>query len=371
MPHAFTRTLVFMLALWTLMIGANAYAHSWPSIAFVPALLYASAINRGRNGSRWIAIFAISILLMRAALPADAADQRPYRIGVLNEAFAANHPTVEGLRAGLRDLGFEEGRHVVFDIRFSKGDPKSLAPAAQALVKEGVDLLFTSNEVATHAAQAATRTIPIVFTLVGDPIASGVVKQLARPGGNLTGISSLTSDLMPKRLEILKTLYPGVRRVWFIHDATDPTGAAALKKGMEAAQQLRIELTPLGVADAPHVVAVLKTLQPGDALLAPDQDGFDIGASILEKSLEARVPAMFPSSLWIEHGGLVSYGPDYYAQGLQAAQLVAKILRGRRPADLPVESADRVYFTLNVKTAVGFGLSVPSKVLFRADGIKQ
>ena len=341
------------------------------SIAFVPALLSACTIDRGRKGSRWVAFVAIGILLIQAALPGEAADRRPYRIGVLNEALAANHPTVEGLKAGLRDLGFEEGRHVVFDIRFSKGDPKSIAPAAQALVKEGVDLLFTSNESATRAAQAATQTIPIVFTLVGDPVAAGAVKQLARPGGNLTGISSLTSDLMPKRLEILKTLYPAVRRVWFIHDATDPAGAAALKKGLEAARQLRIELTPLGVADAPHVVAVLKTLQPGDALLAPDQDGFAIGASMLEKSLEARVPVMFPSSLWIEHGGLVSYGPDYYAQGLQAARLVAKILRGRRPADLPVESADRVYLTLNVKTAVRFGLSVPSKVLFRADAIRQ
>jgi putative ABC transport system substrate-binding protein len=313
----------------------------------------------------------VCAFVLAGALPAEAAGPRPHRIGVLNEAAAANDPTVEGLKAGLRELGYEEGRHVVFDIRFSKGDPKSISPAAQALVKEGVDLLFTSSEAATRAAQAATRTIPIVFTLVGDPIAAGVVKQLARPGGNLTGISSLTSDLMPKRLEILKTLYPKVQRVWFLHDATDPSGAAALKKGLEAAQQLRIELTPLGVADAPHVVAVLKTLQPGDALLAPDQDGFRIGASMLEKSLEERIPAVFPSSLWIEHGGLVSYGPDYYAQGLQAARLVVKILRGKRPAELPVERADRVYFTLNVKTAVRFGLSVPSKVLFRADGIRQ
>lgn len=326
----------------------------------------------GRTKFRhWIAFCATGLVVMQAAFAGEEVAPRPYRIGVLNEAFAANHPTVDGLKAGLRELGYQEGRHVVFDIRFSKGDPKSIPPAAQAFVKAGVDLLFTSNEAATRAAQAATQTTPIVFTLVGDPITAGVVKQLARPGGNVTGISSLASDLMPKRLEILKTLYPSVRRVWFIHDATDPTGAAALKKGLEAAQQLQLELTPVGVADAPHVAAVLKTVQRGDALLAPDQDGFDIGASILEKSLEERIPAVFPSSLWTEHGGLVSYGPDYYAQGLQAARLVAKILRGTRPADLPVESADRVYLTLNVKTAVHFGLSVPPKVLFRADGIRQ
>jgi putative tryptophan/tyrosine transport system substrate-binding protein len=331
----------------------------------------------------WIALIAIA-LFTQAAGAAEEAPSRPYRIGVLNEAWAANHPTIEGLKAGLRELGYEEGRHVVFDIRFSKGDPKSIPPAAQALAKQGVDLLFTSNEAATRAAQAATTAIPIVFTLVGDPVAAGVVKQLARPGGNVTGISSLTSDLMPKRLEILKTLHPTVRRVWFIHDATDPTGAAALKKGMEAAQQLRIELRPHGIrcllvnnslakdcADALHLAAVLNALEPGDALLAPDQDGFDIGASVLEKSLEKRIPAVFPSSLWIEHGGLVSYGPDYYAQGLQAARLVAKIFRGTRPADLPVESADRVYLTLNLKTATRFGLTTPPKILLRADAIRQ
>jgi putative ABC transport system substrate-binding protein len=311
------------------------------------------------------------MLLIPAAFAGERIMSRVYRIGVLNEAWAPNHPTVDGLKAGLRELGFQEGRDVVFDIRFTKGDPKATPAAAEALVKAGVDLLFTSNEAATRAAKATTQTLPIVFTLVGDPVTAGVVPQLARPGGNLTGISSLTADLLPKRLEILRTIFPGIRRAWFIHDATDPTGAAALAKLITAAQQLRIDFTPIGVADTVHVAAVLDTMKPGDALLAPDQDGFDIGAAILEKSLDARIPAVFPSALWIEHGGLVSYGPDYYAQGLQAARLVAKILRGARPADLPVESADRIYLTLNLKTAGRFGLSLPRKILLRADSIRQ
>jgi putative ABC transport system substrate-binding protein len=197
------------------------------------------------------------------------------------------------------------------------------------------------------------------------------VAKLAHPGGNVTGVSSLTTDLMAKRLEVLKTLFPGVKRVWFIHDATDPTGAAALEKGIDAAQRLRIGFTPIGVADAERVKDALDMVKPGDALLAPDQDGFDINVAILEKSLASRVPAVFPSSLWIEHGGLASYGPDYYAQGVQAAQLVAKVLRGTPPEDLPVQAADRIDLTLNLKTAGLLGLAMPRKVLLRADSIRQ
>lgn len=142
---------------------------------------------------------------------------RPYRIGVLNEAWAENHPAVEGLQAGLKTLGLEEGRHVTFDIRFTKGNPHETILVAKDLVKAGVDLIFTSNEVATQAAKAATQKIPIVFTLVGDPVAAGIVAKLSHPTENLTGISNLSTDLVPKRLEILKTLVPATRRVWLLY----------------------------------------------------------------------------------------------------------------------------------------------------------
>lgn len=314
----------------------------------------------------FLAFLAIVALTADAQVPA-----RPYRIGVLNDAWAANHPAVEGLKAGLRDLGFQEGRDVVFDIRFTKGNSRVMPAEAEALVKAGIDVLFTSHETATRAAKAATQKVPVVFTLVGDPVTAGVVVKLAHPGGNVTGVSSLTTDLMAKRLEVLKTLFPGVKRVWFIHDSTDPTGAVAMQKGIDAAQRLRIGFVPIGVTNAEGVKSALDLVQPGDALLAPDQDGFDISVGILEKSLASRVPAVFPSSLWIEHGGLASYGPDYYAQGVQAAQLVAKVLRGTPPEDLPVQAADKIDLTLNLKTAGLLGLAMPRKVLLRADSIRQ
>jgi putative ABC transport system substrate-binding protein len=292
-------------------------------------------------------------------------------VGVVNEAWAANHPTVEGLKAGLRDLGLVEGRDVTFDIRFTEGKPGATPAAAAALVKSGVDLIFTSNEAATSAAKHATQTIPIVFTLVGDPLSSGIVASLARPGGNLTGISNLSSELTPKRLEVLKTLVPNLRRAWFIFYGADVTDRAALMKTLEAAARLNVQVVAPTVDDAAQLARVLAGLQPGDGLLAPFIDTLDIPAAILEASLTSRIPAVFPTALWVGHGGLVSYGPDFHAQGVQAARLVAKILKGARPQELPVEGADKIDLAVNLKTAAQLGLGVPKKILLRADAIHR
>ena len=297
--------------------------------------------------------------------------RRPYKVGVLNEAWAANHPTVEGLKAGLRELGLEEGRDIAFDIRFTEGNPQATPVAAAALVKAGVDLIFTSNEAATQAAKAATQTLPIVFTLVGDPVAAQIVTKLAQPGGNLTGISSLTTELVPKRLEALKTLIPGMRRVWAIYYADDPSSLAGVRKAEEAAPRLGLTVLPRPVRTPEELERVFQDIRPGDALLPPDIATMDIPAVMLELSLSSRVPAVFPAALWVGHGGLVSYGSDYHAQGVQAARLVAKILRGTRPQDLPVEGADKIDLAVNLKTAALLGVTVPRKVLLRADMLRR
>jgi putative tryptophan/tyrosine transport system substrate-binding protein len=318
------------------------------------------------------ALGALAVVCVRVSAKADAGEtRRPYRVGVLNEAWAANHPTVEGLKAGLRELGLEEGRDVTFDIRFTEGNPQATPVAAAALVQAGVDLIFTSNEAATQAARAATRAVPIVFTLVGDPVAAGIIAKLAQPGGNLTGISSLTTDLVPKRLEALKTLIPTIRRVWAIYYADDPSSLAAVRRAEEAAPRLGLTLMPRPVRTSEELERVFQDIRPGDALLPPDIATMDIPAVMLEVSLSSRVPAVFPASLWVGHGGLVSYGSDYHAQGVQAARLVAKILRGTRPQDLPVEGADKIDLAVNLKTAALLGLTVPRKVLLRADVLRR
>jgi len=325
------------------------------------------------TGPVWIctlgALAAIGVFVSGEADAGEA--RRPYRVGVLNEAWAANHPTVEGLKVGLKELGLEEGRDVTFDIHFTKGDPSATNAAAAAFVKAQVDLLFTSNEAATQAARDATQKVPIVFTLVGDPVAAGIVRQLAHPGGNVTGVSSLTTELVPKRLETLKRLVPTVQRVWTIYYAGDPSSVAAARKAQEAGPRLKLQVVERPVRTSEELERALKELRPGEALLPPDIATMDIPAVILEASLAARIPTVFPAALWVGHGGLVSYGPDYYAQGVQAARLVAKILRGAHPQDLPVEGADKIDLAVNLKTANLLGLTVPRTVLLRADRLQR
>jgi putative ABC transport system substrate-binding protein len=278
---------------------------------------------------------------------------------------------VEGLKAGLKALALEEGRNVTFDIRFTEGKPEATPAAAEALVKTGVDLLFTSQEAATLAAKDATKRVPIVFTSVGDPVGSGIVVNLAQPGSNVTGVSSLQTELVAKRLQVLKTLAPAVRRVWLIYYGADLSTTPMITNALGAAQRLKVDLVPRGVLDASQLKRVLRDVRRGDAVLAPEGSSLDISAAILGQSLALRVPAIFSTALWVGHGGLVSYGPDSYAEGLQAATLVAKILGGARPQDLPVEGAERVDLAVNLKTAELLGLTVPRTILLRADAFRR
>lgn len=320
-----------------------------------------------------MAALAVALLLgLLLAAPVGAQEaRRPFRVGVLNEAWTANHPTVEGLKAGLKELGLEEGRRVTFDVRFTEGKLETMPTVARALLETGVDLLFTRQEAATLAARDATTQVPIVFTSVGDPVAAGLVASLAQPGGNVTGISSLHTDLVAKRLQVLKTLAPGVRRVWLIYYGADLGTTSMIGKALGAAQRMSLEILPRGVLDAVGLKRVLREVRRGDAVLAPEGSSLDIPLALLEHSLAARVPAVFATALWVGHGGLVSYGPDSYAEGVQAASLVGKILRGSQPRDLAVEGAERIDLAVNLKTAELLGLTVPRKILLRADAFRR
>jgi ABC-type uncharacterized transport system substrate-binding protein len=315
---------------------------------------------------------AVAMLLWLPAYAAGAQEApRPFRIGVLNAAWAASHPTVEGLKAGLRELGVEDGRDVTFDIRFTEGKLDTMPAAAGALVRAGVDLIFTSQEAATQAAKDATKSVPIVFTLVGDPVGAGIVGKLAQPGGNVTGVSSLQTELVAKRLEVLKTLAPAVRRVWLIYYGVDLSTTPMIRKALEAAQRMKLEVVPKGVLDASELRRVLREVRRDDAVLTPEGSSPDLAIAIIEQSLALRIPAVFGTALWVGYGGLMSYGPDYYAQGVQAAALVAKIRRGARPQDLSVEGAEKIDLAVNLKTADLLGLAVPRKILLRADAFRR
>lgn len=322
---------------------------------------------------RFVAVVAAALLALATLVPSGAPAQQAkrFRIGVLNTALAGNAPMVEGLKVGLRQLGLQEGRDVSFDIRFTRGDVKAIYTAGEELAKAKVDLIFANGDVAARAAKTATLTIPIVFTVVPDPVAAGLVKDLAKPGGNVTGVTSLTTDMMAKRLEILKALAPGVRRVMAVFHPDDAASVATAKKAREVGAQFNVEVLERAARNPADVERVMKELKAGDGLLPPDLSSLAIPGRMLELSLAQKLPAVFPTTLWIQQGALASFGSDHYQEGIQAAALVAKILKGAKPAELPVEGAKKLIFAINKETANAIGVTVPDELLKKADRIVE
>jgi len=315
-----------------------------------------------------IAVFTLVVLASPLAADAQQAS-RPYRVGVLHTGFFEEIPSVAGLKAGLKALGLEEGRDVTLDIRFTRGKLDEAPAAAAALVKSGVDLIFAQTEQSARPVKEITRTIPVVFAEVGDPVAANLVASIPRPGGNITGISSLVTELTPKRLEILKATFPGVRRVWAVYDADDLSSGAAARKAQEVAAVLKLDVVAQPVRTREELVSHLKTLRSGDGLLAPPGLTLNIPGVILDLALMSRWPALFSNTFWAQAGALVSYGSDPHAEGVQAARLVARILRGERPQDLPVEGANKIELAINMKTARSMGIAIPRDILVRADRV--
>jgi len=303
--------------------------------------------------------------LTACAQPAN----RPYRVGVLHTAFFEEIPSVAGLKAGLKALGLEEGRDVTFDIRFTRGRLDEAPSVAAALAKSGVDLIFAQTEQTARPLKEVTQTIPVVFAEVGDPVAAGLVASVPRPGGNITGISSLATELTPKRLEILKAMFPALRRVWAIYYAGDLSSAQAARKAQDVAAHLKLDVVAPAVRTPEELVGHLRTLRPGDGLLAPPSVTMNIPSVLLDLERMNKWPALFYNTFWSQAGALVSYGSDPYAEGVQAARLVARILRGERPQDLPVEGCNRIELAINLKTARSLGVNIPRDVLARADRV--
>jgi putative tryptophan/tyrosine transport system substrate-binding protein len=321
-------------------------------------------------GAAAIVVVALFLDILAVPLAAEAQQaKRPYRIGVLHTGFFEEVPSVAGLKAGLKALGLEEGRDVTFDIRFTRGKLEDVPSAATSLVKTLPDLLVAQQEYSARALEAATSKIPVVFVEVGDPLAADLVASVPRPGGNVTGVSSLATELTPKRLEILKATFPGVRRVWAVYHADDLSSAAAARKAQEVAAVLKLEVVVQAVRTREELVSHLKTLRSGDGLLAPPGLALNISGVILDLELMSKWPALFYNTFWVQAGALVSYGSDPHAEGVQAARLVARILRGERPQDLPVEGANKIELAINLKTARSLGMTIPRDILVRADRV--
>jgi putative ABC transport system substrate-binding protein len=328
-----------------------------------------------RVGARTtLAVLALVVLAsLLPVLAATAQTPRIYRIGavLLGGPYAA---ALQGLREGLREQGFEEAKQYTLILRDTKGDTKVVETVARELERDNVDLLYTVATSVTLSAKRATTRVPIVFNAGSDPIALGLVESYRKPGGRLTGVHSQLADLTAKRLELLKEVVPGVRRVLVLSTPENPVSQQALKSAREAAHQLKIELVERPVRSTEELRAALTAVRPGEfgalfyiasALVTSQTD------AIIEIARQKKLPTMFQEPDSINKGALAAYGSSYRAAGHLSAKHVRRVLQGTPPGEIPVEQVSKPYLALNLKTAKAIGLTVPHPVVMRADEIIQ
>jgi putative ABC transport system substrate-binding protein len=318
--------------------------------------------------------FALSVMLLALSFPAEA--QQPgkvYRLGYLSaQSPSAESSVLDTFRHALRDLGYMDGNNLVIEYRFAEGKLDRLPDLASELVRLKVDVMVTGGAPGTRAAQQATRTIPLVMTVVGDPIQAGFVASLAKPGGNITGLTQISPDLGGKRLELLKEAFPTISRVAVFVDRTAQQ-VSGLQEAQLAAAALGITLQSLEVgAPNPDVDGAFRTAtsQRAEALMIlPGPALYLHRKRVVDLAAQSQLPAIYPHPEYVEDGGLMFYGPDFADLFRRAATYVDKILKGRQPADLPVERPVKFELVINLAAAEQMGLSIPPSVLYQADRV--
>jgi putative ABC transport system substrate-binding protein len=281
-------------------------------------------------------------------------------------------PFLEAFRQGLRDLGYLEGQNIMFEWRYAEGRPEHLPALAAELVHRQVAVLVTSSTQATLAAKHATTTIPIVFVDLADPVQTGLVASFARPGGNLTGLTIVAEELHGKRLELLQEALPGLTRVAVLWNPANPAGATFPRDMERVARVLGLTLHLQAVSKAEELDTAFAAVRQAraEALVVPPDGVFNLHrATIAAFAAQHRLPAIYPNRLYLDAGGLMAYGPSYPDQWRRAALYVDKILKGAKPADLPVEQPTKFELVINLTTAEALGLTIPSTVLFQADAV--
>jgi putative ABC transport system substrate-binding protein len=321
-------------------------------------------------------LVALACGLLAAPLAAEA-QQTPKipRIGYLG-AFtsSAGAPLLEAFRQGLRELGYVEGQNISVDYRWAEGRPDRFPALAAELIQLKVDVIVTYSNAAVAALQQATRTIPIVVAVMGDPVASGFVASFARPGGNITGFSPLTEELAGKWVELLKEVVPKVSRVAVLTVSQTPSHRTYWTEIQAAAKALRVTPQRIEVAGPDEIENAFASLvkgRPQGLIVLPHAVTNDRRTQIVRLAAKNRLPGMYPNSPFVEAGGLMSYGTSVSDLHRRAATYVDKILKGAKPADLPVQQPTRFELVINLKTAKALGLTIPQSVLIRADQVIQ
>jgi len=310
---------------------------------------------------------------MLFALCSSAEAQQPKKIPRIGILFIGgrNQPHLEAFKQGLRERGYTEGKNIDFEYRYAEGREDRLPELAAELVQLKVDVIVVTADVSAQAAQQATKTIPIVVT-TGDPITWGLANSLAKPGGNVTGLSVLLADLSGKRVEILRETFPKLTRLATLWNPTERVATPVFKETSTAAQALSLQLDSFEVQtlqDIEKAFAEMPKLRPNALLVLLSPLVTLHSQRIVEMAFKQHLPGMYPTRQFAEEGGLMAYGPligDLYRR---AATYVDKILKGAKPADLPVEQPMKFEFIVNLKVAKQIGVTIPPNVLVRADKV--
>jgi putative ABC transport system substrate-binding protein len=321
-------------------------------------------------------VYGLTLCAILFALCSSVTAQQPTkipRIGfVSNTSPSAVAPRLDAFRQGLRELGYLEGKNIVIEYRHSEGKPARLPALVAELVLLKVDTIVTSGPSVTRAAKDATSTIPIVFAQEGEPVGSGLVASLARPGGNVTGLSTFSPELHGKRLEILKEVDPRISRVAVFGTSTVQGHALFLKEQEPAARALRLQLQYLDLLNSRDIETAFRAASKGraDAILLLSGPVLNVHRrQVVDLAAKSRLPAMYNFPEFVQAGGLMSYGVSNVDMARRAATYVDKILKGAKPAELPVEQPTKFEFVINLKAAKQIGLTIPPNVLVRADRV--
>jgi putative tryptophan/tyrosine transport system substrate-binding protein len=323
------------------------------------------------NRRRFLSAVSVSLLAAPVVAEAQQATSRR-RIGVLLVLLSPAGKEAQAFRQGLRDAGHVEGRNVVIEWRSANGDYARLPQLAADLVDRSVDVIVADTTPATQAAQRATSTIPIVMAIVADPVGSGLVASLSRPGGNVTGLSIMLAELTAKRLQLLKEAMPSLTRVVALWNPPTPYHAKAVEDLKAVAPSLAIQLSVVSMRTPEEIGPAFEGINRANAQALYVIDSppfFTHRATLLKLAAKARLAVISGERPYADEGGLMSYGPSYGDQLRRSAEYVDKILKGAKPADLPVEQPTKFELVVNLKTAKALGLTMPSSLLARADHV--
>src|SRR5262245_3815831 len=323
------------------------------------------------NRRAFITLVGGSIIAGPLAAEAQPPAGKSWRIGVLLSLFPPDADPPQALRQGLRMLGYVEGQNLVIDWRYAQGRDERLPDMAAELVKLKVDLIVADITLAVRAAMRATSTIPIVMTVSADAVGGGLVRSLARPGGNVTGLSILLAETSVKRLQLLKEAVPKLSRVAVLWDPATPFHRTMLKEVDAAAPALRIQPFAIAVKSRDDLGNALSeaTKVRADALFVSQGMSPSAQRQLLDFAAKIRLPTMYLRKENVSEGGFMSYAPSFSEMFLHSATYVDKIFNGAKPADLPVEQPTKFELVINLKTAKALGLTVPPSVLGRADQV--